>query len=76
MDPEQTVKDFISKVKALESRPIADFTQEDVDEAWEDWKNLATWIQGGGFRPPNLMEGRRWAQKLEKLEAKLVKFGG
>ena len=74
MDPEQTVKDFIAKVKALKARPIADFTKEDVDEAWEDWANLATWIKGGGFQPPNLMEGRRWAGELDKLEKKLVSF--
>lgn len=74
MDPEQTVKDFIAKVKALKARPIVDFSQEDIDEAWEDWANLAKWIQGGGFKPSNLMEGRRWAQELEKLEGKLVSF--
>lgn len=74
MDPEQTVKDFISKVKALKARPLADFTQEDVDEAWEDWKNLAEWIQKGGFRPSNLMEGRRYAGELEQLESKIVSF--
>ena len=74
LDPEQTVKDFISAVQALEKRPIADFTQEDVDEAWEIWGNLARWIQGGGFKPANLMEGRRWAARLEKLEKKLIKL--
>lgn len=75
MDPEQTVRDFIAKVKALRARPLADFTKEDIDEAWEDWANLAKWIQKGGFVPKNLLfEGRRWAQELEKLEQKLVSF--
>jgi hypothetical protein len=74
MDPEQTVKDFISKVKALKARPLTDYTKEDVDEAWQDWANLAEWIKKGGARPQNLMEGRRWAELLEELEEKLVSF--
>lgn len=74
MDTEQQVRDFIEKVKALDSRPIADFTQKDVQQAWEIWGKLAEAIQGGVTRPPNLMQGRRWAQRLEQLEAKIVRF--
>jgi hypothetical protein len=74
LDGEQTVKDFIFKVKALKARPLTDYTKADIDEAWAIWEKLAVSIQQGGDRPSNLMEGRRWAEQLEQLEGKIVSF--